>query len=91
MPSPAKPEKRKPGRPKGTKNKPGTKNVGRPRKDGAPPRARDACEAILAAITGIYRLTDFIQCGMRRETMLACLIHLVPARSLVVRRQSRGR
>ncbi|KAF8134402.1 hypothetical protein EV363DRAFT_1561939 [Boletus edulis] len=36
------PEKRKPGRPKGTKNKPTAKNVGRPRKDGRLPQKRTA-------------------------------------------------
>ncbi|KAG6379764.1 hypothetical protein JVT61DRAFT_10301 [Boletus reticuloceps] len=34
------PEKRKPGRPKCTKNKPTAKNTGRPRKDGRPPQKR---------------------------------------------------
>lgn len=34
------PPKRGPGRPKGSKNPPGAKNVGRPRKNGEPPRPR---------------------------------------------------
>lgn len=36
------PAKRRRGRPKGSKNKPGSGNVGRPRKDGQPPKSRFA-------------------------------------------------
>ncbi|EIW52507.1 uncharacterized protein TRAVEDRAFT_24023 [Trametes versicolor FP-101664 SS1] len=38
--SPGEQPKRRPGRPKGSKNKPSAKNVGRPRKDGQPPQKR---------------------------------------------------
>ncbi|TFK55407.1 hypothetical protein OE88DRAFT_1804266 [Heliocybe sulcata] len=38
--NPSAPQRRRPGRPKGSKNGPNAKNVGRPRKDGQPPKQR---------------------------------------------------